>query len=234
MVADRAVRRAVADTQVRIRIFSEEGGWEKGEYEGACMVVTDPFDQSFPTTRTFRQAGMGICVADPAGRMLAVAVADFAVSLIYTATLAGAWVYTVSPNRPASALQPSTVTSLEEAFIVMPGSRTPRREVVLSSPVAAAAGRLYNTDGIVNYGRVAAGHIDGYLDPVIGKPGYEFFYAAIPDRAGAVVTDELGVPFDFSAAFRRFREDSDHRFRFAIGATPTLHRRLVEDWQGSG
>jgi fructose-1,6-bisphosphatase/inositol monophosphatase family enzyme len=190
-------------------------------------VVIDPFDQSFATTRSIRQGSIGICVVSTSLVLLSAVVADLSAGISYVATPEGAFAIGATSPGKRVRIRPASTEILTKAFVVIPGISQNRRRSFLDSRVTVAAERVMNTDGIVNFGRIAAGYIDAYLDPSIGKPAYEMTYAVIPQVAGAVVTDGTGTPFDLATTVEQFKLQPGRRFTFIVASTPKLHSQLL-------
>lgn len=231
ILSHQLIIKTLASWGYSVQLFSEEGSWESGGTPANVVVICDPFDQSFLTTRSMRDASVGICVLSSAYEHLATVLADLSTGVTYAAISGGAFRYyrrgkVARLHRDPVA--PSTIITLDEALVVMPGMSRARRDVFRTSTVTRDAKRVLNTDGIINFGRLGAGYIDAYLDPVVGKPAYEMIYASFAHTAGAVVADRNGVPFEVGAVVERFIKAPDKRFTFVAASTPSLSNEIQE------
>lgn len=217
-------------------VFSEEedAGWIRVGGQEEYLIVVDPFDQSATTKRTFRNASTAICVTDSACSFRACAIGDLSTDLVYYADEKASWAGVALPNDNTQddrvdwvRIRPSLVDRLGDAFIVLPGMKPKRRAFVRESEVTARAGNWLNIDGAVNIGRLAAGYIDAYLDPAVGQPIYEVLFAVIGQKAGAIVTNALGEPFDLATLMRRLQRDRHDRYPIVASCTEQLHQEIL-------
>ena len=65
--------------------FFRRNGWRRHGRGNAFTVVCDPFDNSFLSTRSFRDSSVVISVGDGQGRFLCCALGDLATSTVYFA-----------------------------------------------------------------------------------------------------------------------------------------------------
>lgn len=229
------VRRIEAEA-LNVRLYSEENarGWSTHGTGADLVVVADPFDQSATSIRDFHQGSVAICALDGRCRFKACAIGDLNTDMTYFADESGARLMedTSPDSHDASEekvyeLEPSRVRCLKDAWVVLPGMCQKRRALACRSSVTSGASRWLNLDGALNLARVAAGQIDAYLDPFVGQPIYEIVCAELVRRAGAVVTDTQGTPFDLPALVRILLQDSKARYPIVAACTESLHKEIL-------
>jgi fructose-1,6-bisphosphatase/inositol monophosphatase family enzyme len=237
VVGHELLLRRLRETGVNAQVFSEESavGWIRVGSGAEHVIIVDPFDQSGTTARAFRMAAVALCVADESLHFQACAIGDLNTHLVYAADRNGAYVSTMDLRSDARIeelkwypVEPSPVQRLSEAFLVSPGAKGKRREYVRRSVVTDRAGSWLNVDGVLNLARLAAGHIDAYLDPCVGQPIYEIVCAALVQKAGGVVTDADGVSFDLSRLLAVLREDPQRRYPIVATCTALLHAEILD------
>jgi fructose-1,6-bisphosphatase/inositol monophosphatase family enzyme len=211
------------------RVFSEESGWRHMGSGDVYTVVCDPFDNSFLSTRSFRDSSVVISIGDSTGRFLACAVGDLATSAVYLADDTGAHVLEEDGDewrrRTAST---SSVRRLEDAFVVLPAMLRPERPRALGVPdLVARAKHLITLDGAIFMGRLAAGYVDAYVDVVVGQPVYEVASLEMITRAGGVVTDLSGEPLGFERVLAMVEHDPSGRTSVVAAASLKLHREIL-------
>jgi fructose-1,6-bisphosphatase/inositol monophosphatase family enzyme len=212
-------------------VYTEESGWRRlGEGDAAATIVCDPFDNSFLSTLSFRDSAVVVSIGDADGRFLACAVGDLATYAVFLAHTGGAEMVEADGKgtwraRPA---RTSSVTSVDEAFVVLPALLRPERPRALDVPeLAARAKHLLTLDGAIFFGRLSAGYVDAYVDVVVGQPVYEVPCLEMVVRAGGVVTDIDGEPLGFERILGMVRDDPDGRTSVVAAATPELHAELL-------
>lgn len=212
------------------RVFSEESGWRQLGPGDAYTVVCDPFDNSFLSTRSFRDSAVVISIGDGRGRFLYSALGDLATSAVYVADEHGSHVLEEDEGlwreRPATT---SSVTRIEDAFVVLPAILRPRRPLALDVPeLVARCKHLITMDGAIFFGRLAAGHVDAYVDVVVGQPVYEVPCLEVVARAGGVVTDAQGEPLGFERMLGMVEDDPKGRTGVVAASTPELHDQIMQ------
>ncbi len=220
---------------INARVFSEENeaGWEQVGTGAEYLIVSDPFDQSTTTMWTFRMASVAICVTDEKCQFRACAIGDLNTHMAYFADRSNAWQIVLDPRLPLSkeelapqALRPSSIERLSAAVIVLPAMKGKRSGPARRSSITAAAGKWLNVDGGLNLARVAAGYIDAYLDPFVGQPISEVVYAELVRRAGGIVTDTSGRPFDVAEQMQTLLCDHDRRYGIIAASTKSLSAEI--------
>ncbi len=222
----------LAHKGVRARFYSEESGWlDLGG--DTFVIIVDPFDQSSMATRSVRGAAVVVTIATADLQLAAVAIADLSTHITYVANPSGTFVVThdflpaALDNLHAVNAKPAATKELAQAFVICPASRPKRRLALSRSRLFAQAGELLTIDGAVNFGRLAAGYIDAYLDPFVGQPLYEVACAALCQQAGAVVSDAQGQPFSLADLITRLGTNPETRYPIVAAATQQLHEELL-------
>ncbi len=228
-VVDDLLADLLADHGVAGRVFTEESGWRHLGDGDVYTVVCDPFDNSFLSTRSFRDSAVVISIGDSIGRFLACAVGDLATSAVYLADESGAYVVEEDDGtwreRPAAT---SSITSIDEAFVILPSILRPARASALAVPdLIARARHLVTMDGAIFFGRLAAGYVDAYVDVAVGQPVYEVPAVEMIRRAGGVVTDVEGGPLAFERVVAMVVDDPEGRTSVVAAATPELHAEIM-------
>lgn len=226
---DELLSQVLDEAGVAGRVFTEESGWRQLGDGDLYTVVCDPFDNSFLSTRSFRDSAVVISIGDAAGRFLVSVVADLATSTVFLADERGAAALEKDEagwrERPAKT---SPVTRIEDAFVILPAILRPGRPDALAVPeLVEKAKHLITMDGAVFFGRLAAGYVDAYVDVVVGQPVYEVPSLEIVRRAGGVVTDVDGEALTFERILRLVEDDPEGRVSVVAASTPELHAELL-------
>jgi len=223
---DRLVREELEQAGVTGRIFSEESEWfDLGEPE--FKVVYDPLCNSTLASRSLLDAALGVSVFSYAGEWLASVVLDYQTGLVGLADGAGVKFFQVQTWERIE-IERSRVTELEKAWVVLTlESRDERMHVAEASEIMARAKRVISCSGHIYWLRLAAGNVDGYLDPFGGEGLYEMFACTLALGAGCVVTDTAGAAFDPAMQLKRFEADRSARFYPVAAATEQLHAQLL-------
>lgn len=229
LVVDDLLTTVLEEHGIEGRVFSEESGWRRTGTRDDYRIICDPFDNSFLSTRSFRDSAVTLSVADHSGQFLCCALGDLATTVVYLADETGPWILEPGSNgegrRPATT---SSVTTLEDAFVIMPAMLRPGREHVLAAGALVSAPRhLLTLDGVVLLGRLAAGYVDAYVDAVVGQQLYEMPCLELVVRAGGIVTDKEGKPFDYGQLVRELERDPDARMTVVAASTHELHDEIL-------
>ena len=103
-------------------------------------VVCDPFDNSFLSTRGFRDSSVVLSIGDAAGDLACCVIGDLATRATFLADLNGAYVLehdnggSWQHHRAAT----SSVTRLEDAFVVLPAILRPGRVQALDVRISSS------------------------------------------------------------------------------------------------
>ncbi|MCO5190497.1 MAG: hypothetical protein M9928_04750 [Anaerolineae bacterium] len=208
----------------------EEHSWKTIGKNPQYYVICDPFCNSFLTSRTFRDAALAICICDLDGQLVACAIGDLQIDKILFADPTGA--YILEYHQGVETINPisvSDVASIDDAFIVTPLLKASRRKFVNSYDFFHRAKIIHGVDGAIMIARLAAGHIDAYLDPIKGQPLYEVPCFEMIVKAGGVVTDEFGEPFNLGQIISRLSEQNHTRFKMVAASTENLHQALLRE-----
>ncbi len=226
---DRMVRESLERHQISGWVFSEEGGVYEIPGEKAYRVVYDPFCNSSLASRTFREGALGISIFSYNYDFLASAILDFQSGLIALAT-AGEKTkfYQAQARREVSIVRPAA-EDLGKAWVVFTLENTEERaHVSEGEKILRQAGRVISSSGHIYWLKLAAGFIDGYLDPFGGEQLYEMFACTVAIGAGCVVTDRNGLAFKPSEQLRNFEKDNLYRFYPVAARTQQLHKQLLD------
>jgi len=215
------------------RVFSEETGWRRYGSGNAFTVVCDPFDNSFLSTRSFRDSSVVISIGDGEGRFYCSALGDLATSSVYFADQHGSRVLEQDGERwRERTMRTSRVTRLEEAFVVLPAIlRTHRPQAMEVPDLVARSKHLITMDGAIFLGRLGAGYVDAYIDVEVGQPVYEVASLEVILRAGGTVTDREGLPLDFERVVHMVQQDPSGRTGVVAAATKELHADIMRTLQ---
>lgn len=219
----------LAEHGVGCRVFSEEGGWSTVGKDTKYYVICDPYCNTSLTMRGFRESAVAICIADLNGGLVSCAIADLQVDRIFYADQGGASLWNLD-NRDgwqSSSMQVSSVEKLGDAFVVASLLKQSRRLPTCKSGFYSKAKFLHGVDGAIMIGRLAAGHIDAYLDPFVGQPIYEVPCCEMVVRAGGVVSDIGGRPFSLAHIIEGLVENPKIRYSLVAACTAELHRELL-------
>ena len=215
-----------------VGIFSEETGWRRHGRGDAFTVVCDPFDNSFLSTRSFRDSSVVISVGDGQGRFLCCALGDLATSTVYFADQHGSRVLEQDGKtwrEKIKQLTTSSVTRIEDAFVILPATLRPQRSQAMDIPnLVARSKHSSQWMGRLLLGRLAAGYVDAYIDVVVGQPVYEVACLEVILRAGGVVTDGEGAPLDFERVLQMVERDPSGRTGVVADRPPReLHADIM-------
>lgn len=238
LVSNEILTKYLETNKLNVKLYTEESGWlDIGHANPDLIIICDPFDQSFLSTKTFRGASVGICVFDSSLNFLSTAISDLNTHLIYFADTTGAYAFYPKSktdltlhNLNTWKLSTSKTNSISDAFVIFPGDKQNRREAFLTSRISKAAARLLNIDGLINLGRLAGGFIDAFLDPYLGQPVYEIIYAEIALKAGAIVTDNEGHDFSSANLAKDLMDVSTTtRYRIVASCSRSLHNEILDN-----
>lgn len=211
------------------RVFSEEGGWSTVGKDTKYYVICDPYCNTSLTMRGFRESAVAICIANLDGELVSCAIADLQVDRIFYADQSGASLWNLH-NRDGwqrCSMQVSSVEKLSDAFVVASLLKQSRRLPTCKSGFYPKAKFLHGVDGAIMIGRLAAGHIDAYLDPFVGQPLYEVPCCEMVTRAGGVVSDVYGRPFRLAHVIESLVENPKARYSLIAACTANLHREIL-------
>jgi fructose-1,6-bisphosphatase/inositol monophosphatase family enzyme len=225
--ADGILRRLLRELGFRGAVFSEESGWTHVGRRTDYIVVCDPFDNSFLSSRTFREASAAISVADADGNFLACGIAELSGYRTYFCNREQVLLLDGKLQRQRTAAT-SSVARIEQAFIVLPSLlKDYRHNSDAYSDLVRRAKYLLNLDGQIMLGRLAAGQVDGYVDTVNGQALYEMCTMELLRCAGATVSDADGQLFSFSELLRDLRRRPHAKYKPVVAATPQLHAAIL-------
>ena len=212
-------------------IFSEEEhSWKTIGSNPQYYVISDPFRNSFLASRTFRDAAVAICISDLDGQLAACAIGDLQIKRIYYADASGAFILENRQEKEElRQIHVSNTISIEDAFVVTPLLKNSRRSQIETFRFFHQAEIIHGVDGAIMIARLAAGHIDAYLDPIKGQPLYEVPCCELIIKAGGIVTDDTGQPFKLSNIISNLSRNDGSRFKIIAACTKDLHRELLED-----
>ena len=211
-----------------MRIFSEESGWFSTVETYDYICVYDPFCNSSLASRTFREAAMGISVFKADYSWVASLVLDYQTGLVGLADEQGFSTY-LAQNGASIAPKSKTAASINDAWVVMTlENRQERIGMATYFPLLQKIGRLVVSSGHIYWLKLATGQIDAYLDPVGGEKLYEMFAATLVQKAGGVVTDTKGTPFDAGAMLKQFIADGEYIYHPVAARTKSLHHELLQ------
>ena len=231
MMVEEVLTNLLVKYRIGGQVFSEESGWRRIGDSADYTVVCDPFDNTFLCTRAFRDSSVVIAIADTRGDLLCCAIGDLATRAAFLADPDGAYMLEQDGagcwQQPQQAMT-STVTRLQDAFVVLPALLRPDRLQALAFPeLVGNARHLLTMDGAIFFGRLAAGYIDAYVDVVVGQPVYEIPALELITRAGGIVTDGHGEPLDLPRIVSLIEADPDGRIGVVAAATAELHADIM-------
>lgn len=213
-------------------IFSEEEhSWKTVGVDPKYYVICDPFCNSFLASRTFRDAAVAICISDLNGQFAACAIGDLQINKIYYANKSGAYVLEDYDKGKGSTtpIRVSTINTVDQAFIVTPLLKSSRRTQIDSFQFFHRAKIIHGVDGAIMIARLAGGYIDAYLDPLKGQPLYEVPCCELIIKAGGIVTDETGRPFQLSEIISQLSNHGSARYKIVAASNKELHKALIDE-----
>ncbi len=173
LVADRAVRSAIASLRVRWGVLSEESG--SSDLDRDLVLIVDPLDGSTNASRGVPHFATSLCLVDRSGPVAALVAHQARPTRWWALRGGGAW-------RDGAAIVPSTTASWSHAV------------VAISGPPPDGAGwwqfRALGASAI-DLCLVADGTLDAFIDMSPSAHGVWDYAAAalILDEAGAAVAD---------------------------------------------
>jgi fructose-1,6-bisphosphatase/inositol monophosphatase family enzyme len=124
-----------------------------------------------------------------------------------------------------------THDSIEDSWIVVTlENREERRHLNRLSGVLEKSKRIIIGSGHIYWLKLATGFVDGYLDPIGGEPLYEMFAATVAQKAGCVVTDVTGRPFDAVGSLVEFEKSQRNMYYPVAARTLKLHNKLLKNF----
>jgi fructose-1,6-bisphosphatase/inositol monophosphatase family enzyme len=211
-------------------VFSEEEhSWKIVGSSPKYYVICDPFCNSSLATHTFRDSAVAICISDLDGQFITCTIGDLQIRKFYFADVSGAYVVENyhQNDETISKIKVSTTTRIEDAFVVTPLLKPERRKAVKHLQFYDQAKMLHGVDGAIMIARLAAGYIDGYLDPLRGQPLYEVPCCELIVKAGGIVTDAEGRPFRINDIITGLLKNTSERYRLVAAGTQELHDALL-------
>lgn len=222
---------SISSKRINAKLYSEESGLVNIGTGDEYIIISDPFDQSFLTAHTFRDASAAVCVVDNNYQFVESVIVDLNTHIIYFGNKEGVYILFDGVDKAPlqyKNIKCSNVTCLSEALIVCPGEKKSRRKFLRESLVTERANRLLTLSGILNLGRLAAGYIDAYVEPSFGLPIYEIVYAELAKRAGAIVTDNNGTKFELEKLISSLLLNEGDRYKIVACCTAKLHCEIME------
>jgi fructose-1,6-bisphosphatase/inositol monophosphatase family enzyme len=206
-------------------VFSEESGLQKmGSAE--TVVVCDPYCNTSITFRGFRESAVAVHEYTLSGEFLSGAIADLQTARIVHATAESpTQVRLLAGGLPVTA-HPSRVQTVDEAFLTVSLLKRKRRTSIPGRLLAEAA-MITTVDGAVVAARIAHGSVDGFVDASLGQPSYEALAYKLVRRAGGVVTDPSGRPFDFAECVRCLVSGTIKRHALVAASTAGLNNDIL-------
>lgn len=209
-------------------IFSEEGGWKTIGAHPRFKIVCDPFCNTTLAMSSFRESAIAICMVDHDNEFISCAIADLNIDRVFFADSTGAYVVTrKGETLDRKRIAVSSAKSLADAFVVMSIMKRDRRAQIGTNQVFYRARQFHGLDGAIFFGRLAAGYIDAYLDPLKGQPLYEIPCAQLVIVAGGVVSDSSGIPFELPGLMKQLESDAHARYKLVAACTAELHQELL-------
>lgn len=231
-ISNQILFKTLAERGFDCNVFSEEEhSWKTVGNDPKYFVICDPFCNSSLASRTFRDSAVAMCISNLDGQFAACAIGDLQTKRIYFADQSGAYVledYDQNNGR-TSKIHVSAVNTIEDAFIVTPLLKSSRRIKVKSMSFFSLAKTIHGADGAIMIARLAGGHIDAYLDPSKGQPLYEVPCCELIIKAGGIVTDDEGRPFQLSEIISKLTTNKSERYKIVAACNRNLHNALLND-----
>jgi fructose-1,6-bisphosphatase/inositol monophosphatase family enzyme len=227
--ANRVLYEVLKEHGLNCHVFSEEGGWSTLGDDPEYYVICDPYCNTSLTMRSFRESAAAICIADLDGEFVSCAIGDFQIDRIFYADQTGAYLWELDGEKEwsRSRMHVSQIKRLDEAFVAASLLKQSRRTQTVTSSFYHNAKTLYGVDGAIMIGRLAAGHIDAYLDPFKGQPLYEVPCCELVLRAGGFVSDVYGKPFCLRDIVSGLRKNPKERYKLVASSTEKLHQEIL-------
>lgn len=225
---DRLVRQNLELHQISGWVFSEESGVYEISGEKAYRVVYDPFCNSSLASRTFREGALGISIFSYDYEFLASAILDYQTGLIGLVLSGEKTKFYQVQTRHELTIDRPAAEELDRAWVIFTLENTDERAHTSEGEnILQQAKRAISGSGHIYWLKLAAGFIDGYLDPFGGEQLYEMFACTVALGAGCVVTGRNGAVFDPSEQLRNFEKDNLYRFYPVAARTELLHKQLL-------
>lgn len=229
LVANELLFEMAREHDIGSAIFSEESGWQTVGNRPRFKIICDPFCNTSLAISSFRESAVAICMTGSNNEFISCAIADLNVDRVFFADSTGAYVVTHGTAMlNKKRISVSKTKRIEEAFVVMSIMKRERRAQVGNNKVFLQARQFHGLDGAIFFGRLAAGYIDAYLDPLKGQPLYEVPCAQLVLAAGGVVSDSNGVPFELGYLIEALEENVHARYKIVAASTRELHQELLE------
>lgn len=210
-----------------MKVFSEESGWFQTTEKPKFICVYDPFCNSSLASRTFREAAMGISIFNIDQEWITSLLLDYQSGIIGIATNERTTFYQSQTMQPLSVAK-HTSSKIEDAWVVLTMENLRERsEIERVSELVTKSGRLIISSGHYYWLKLALGQIDAYLDPVGGEHLYEMFAAQVAIKAGCVVTDLKGNPFNPSTMLSQFISDPKYVYYPVAAQTKAIHDEII-------
>jgi fructose-1,6-bisphosphatase/inositol monophosphatase family enzyme len=225
---DNMIREGLIKHSITGRIFSEESEYYDMGGDKKYRVVYDPFCNSSLASRTFQEGAVGISIFNYDYSFITSAVMDYQTGILGLVEDNQAKFYQL-PGKDEMSISGPLVSSLKDAWIIMTlENPAERSHIDEGMEIYKIAKRVNSSSGHIYWLKLAAGFIDGYLDPFGGEELYEMFAASLAQHAGCIVTDTNGKTFDPAEYLKIFDEDRHYLFKPVAARTEKLHKQILE------
>jgi fructose-1,6-bisphosphatase/inositol monophosphatase family enzyme len=230
VVANQILLDILDERKLNCHLFSEETGWQKLGDIPRYYVVCDPYCNSSLTMRGFRESAVAICLTTLEGVLVSCAIADLQINRIFYADNSRSSVWEYHEGKwDERLMRVSDVSTLDKAFVVGSSIKKFRRTRIINTKFFNKSQLFHTVDGAIMIGRLADGQIDAYLDPFKGQPLYEIPCCEMIQRAGGIVTDASGTPFNLSKVIQQLIDDPKARYPLVASCSKSLHREILND-----
>jgi len=223
---DKIFRKNIDGFGISGRIFSEESGfYEFGSKK--YRAVYDPFCNSSLASKTFLEAAAGISIFGYDYRFLTSAILDYQTGIVAVVEDGKTNFYQIQTKEKIEFNNPQK-KSLENSLVIITlENQEERKYIVKAKQILEASGRILISSGHIYWLRLAAGLIDGYLDPFGGEKLYEMFACTLAQKAGCTVTNLKGEEFDSEQYLKIFEGDPDFIYYPLAARNKRLHALLL-------
>ncbi|MEI6690856.1 MAG: hypothetical protein WCL07_03860 [bacterium] len=223
---DRIIKNKIKEFNISGKIFSEESGFfEFGNNE--YRVVYDPFCNSSLASKTFHEAAVGISIFGYDYGFITSAIMDYQTGIVAIVEGDKTNYYQIQTSEKIVFDNPAH-DDLENSWVVATlESQEERKGLNKLNEILQKSKRIIISSGHIYWLKLAIGFVDAYLDPIGGEALYEMFAAAVAQKAGCVVTDLSGKPFDATDNLKEFENNRNFTYYPVAARTLKLHTELL-------
>lgn len=223
---DRIIKNKIKEFNISGKIFSEESGFfEFGDNK--YRVIYDPFCNSSLASRTFHEAAVGISVFGYDYSFITSAVMDYQTGIVAIVEGDKTNYYQIQTSEKIIFDNPAHDDLKNSWVVVALESQENRKGLNKLTEILQKSKRIIVSSGHIYWLKLATGFVDAYLDPITGEALYEMFACTVAQKAGCVVTDLSGKPFDAADNLKEFENNRNFIYYPVAARTQKLHTELL-------